>query len=99
MAELKTTQTEREPVFDATAEVQTGSPQSHGAQSEKRKKRTLGSLLQSAIPSTSSSVPLPTGTDQAVSNQNSTAIFSCPQLTVREILWPDGGSTTSTFLI
>ncbi|KAL7872251.1 hypothetical protein SRHO_G00072340 [Serrasalmus rhombeus] len=66
MAEMKTTQMEREPVFDATAEVQTGSPQSHGAQSEKRKKRTLGSMLQSAIPSTSSSVPLPTGTDQAV---------------------------------
>ncbi|KAL7837366.1 hypothetical protein SRHO_G00270770 [Serrasalmus rhombeus] len=31
MAEMKTTQMEREPVFDATAEVQTGSPQSHGA--------------------------------------------------------------------
>ncbi|KAI4879001.1 hypothetical protein NFI96_023406 [Prochilodus magdalenae] len=60
MAEMKTTQMEREPVFDATAEVQTGSHQSHGAPSKKRKKRTLGSLLQSAIPSTSSSVPLPT---------------------------------------
>ncbi|KAI4901996.1 hypothetical protein NFI96_028653, partial [Prochilodus magdalenae] len=59
MAEMKTTQM-REPVFDATAEVQTGSHQSHEAPSEKRKKRTLGSLLQSAIPSTSSSVPLPT---------------------------------------
>ncbi|KAI4884472.1 hypothetical protein NFI96_001274 [Prochilodus magdalenae] len=57
MAEMKPTQKEREPVFDATAEVQTGSYQSHGAPSENR---TLGSLLESAIPSTSSSVPLPT---------------------------------------
>ncbi|KAI4890877.1 hypothetical protein NFI96_009808 [Prochilodus magdalenae] len=64
MTEMKTTQMEREPVFDATAEIQTGSHQSHGPPSEKRKKRTLGSLLQSAISSTSSSVPLPT--DQAV---------------------------------
>ncbi|KAI4874765.1 hypothetical protein NFI96_023547, partial [Prochilodus magdalenae] len=37
MAEMKTTQMERESVFEATAEVQTGSHQSHGAPSEKRK--------------------------------------------------------------
>ncbi|KAI4884723.1 hypothetical protein NFI96_027626, partial [Prochilodus magdalenae] len=49
-AEMKTTQMERDPFFDAPAEIQRGSNQSHGSPSEKR------SLLQSAIPSTSSTV-------------------------------------------